>query len=628
MLSNYHHIIFPILLSIEFCQAADQCFSDIKISVVNKDYKEALDDAKLFLKGYSYMHRQFIYLKDGIISYPYHVCKEGISRKEKTGYCHELDKNKFVFSERSVEGITNFVTQRHFKNLEDFSTIFEADIKFPLDDAEKKVRNSAARILELLSRARVLTIAYNNKNPAWPIMSIQTLLQPGGQKEFTFTLPISVPSNVMTNKKAAELNIHELSKVKINSHQMLQTYIANFANKYNKINSSVGTKRDGIAEGTVLVDEPGKIITDSVTVMSSTQGLVDVQNVFGDQDDRVDSRDDIAEGTVLVDEPGKIIADSVTVMSSTQGLVDVQKDFGDQGDRVDSRDDIAEGTVLVDEPGKIIADSVIAVLSSTQGLVDVQKALFNLEIGDNSEIEASEYSQDEENNLEVFDQNQYEYHYLNPAISLQNNYDLFLQHYCKLSNESNKVDLNLRKLCFEMFILDVKSQHDMIDNWNSYLAKFSQKIISKVVIQQQGEYLLYCARQNQYELSKFKNATITPEILRCNRGLKRNIYNTMDVYQKKKYDNMARNLHNNINKVVYHLATMVQDLFAEFQKYDGHDTSKMLKIMEMDRQWTGFVNDDEEFFAVIQNSNHNDIQKLSDICSQKKNQRLSLLHLM
>ena len=362
--------------------------------------------------------------------------------------------------------------------------------------------------------------------------------------------------------------------------------------------------------------------------MSSTQGLVDVQNVFGDQDDRVDSRDDIAEGTVLVDEPGKIIADSVAVMSSTQGLVDVQKDFGDQGDRVDSRDDIAEGTVLVDEPGKIIADSVIAVLSSTQGLVDVQKALFNLEIGDNSEIEASEYSQDEENNLEVFDQNQYEYHYLNPAISLQNNYDLFLQHYCKLSNESNKVDLNLRKLCFEMFILDVKSQHDMIDNWNSYLAKFSQKIISKVVIQQQGEYLLYCARQNQYELSKFKNATITPEILRCNRGIKRNIYNTMDVYQKKKYDNMARNLHNNINKVVYHLATMVQDLFAEFQKYDGHDTSKMLKIMEMDRQWTGFVNDDEEFFAVIQNSNHNDIQKLSDICSQKKNQRLSLLHLM
>ena len=618
MLSNYHHIIFPILLSIEFCQAADQCFSDIKISVVNKDYKEALDDAKLFLKGYSYMHRQFIYLKDGIISYPYHVCKGGISRKEKTGYCHELDKNKFVFSERSVEGITNFVTQRHFKNLEDFSTIFEADIKFPLDDAEKKVRNSAARILELLSRARVLTIAYNNKNPAWPIMSIQTLLQPGGQKEFTFTLPISVPSNVMTNKKAAELNIHELSKVKINSHQMLQTYIANFANKYNKINSSVGTKRDGIAEGTVLVDEPGKIIADSVTVISSTQGLVDVQKGFGDQGDRVDSRDDIAEGTVLDDEPGKIITDSVTVMSSTQGLVDVQNVFGDQGDRVDSRDDIAEGTVLVDEPGKIIADSVIAVLSSTQGLVDVQKALFNLEIGDNSEIEASEYSQDEENNLEVFDQNQYEYHYLNPAISLQNNYDLFLQHYCKLSNESNKVDLNLRKLCFEMFILDVKSQHDMIDNWNSYLAKFSQKIISKVVIQQQGEYLLYCARQNQYELSKFKNATITPEILRCNRGLKRNIYNTMDVYQKKKYDNMARNLHNNINKVVYHLATMVQDLFAEFQKYDGHDTSKMLKIMEMDRQWTGFVNDDEEFFAVIQNSNHNDIQKLSDICSQKK----------
>jgi hypothetical protein len=99
ILSNCDHIIFPILLSIEFCQAANQCFSDIDYRVVKKNYEEALDDVKFFLTAYSYMHRQFIYLKDGIISYPYHDCMEGISRKEKTGYCHEFDKNKFAFSD-------------------------------------------------------------------------------------------------------------------------------------------------------------------------------------------------------------------------------------------------------------------------------------------------------------------------------------------------------------------------------------------------------------------------------------------------------------------------------------------------------------------------------------------------
>ena len=44
----------------------------------------------------------------------------------------------------------------------------------------------------------------------------------------------------------------------------------------------------------------------------------------------------------------------------------------------------------------------------------------------------------------------------------------------------------------------------------------------------------------------------------------------------------------------------------------------MLQKMEMDRQWAGFVNENVEFFAVIQNSNHDDIQKLSNICSHKK----------
>ena len=436
---------------------------------------------------------------------------------------------------------------------------------------------------------------YNNKNPAWPIMSIQTLLQPGRQKEFTFTLPISVPSNVMTNKKAAELNINELSKFKIVSHQMLQNYIANFAKQYTKISGSEGTKRDGIEESvnsSSLIRGTGIDESVDVSSLKETTGIEEsVDTSFLKETTGIDESVDTLslKGTNGIEESVDVLS-----LKGTNGIeesVDVLSLIGANGieESVDASslklDESVDASslkgatcieVFVDaslpkgmlnkiedasiDEGKVVDVTPCIIDEDKLTDTDLKQALLkikHLEIDDISENEASEYSQDEENNLEVFDQNQYEYHFLNPAISLQNNYDLFLQHYCKLSNESKKVDLDLKKLCFEMFILDVKSQHCMIDHWNDYLAKFSKKIISKVVIQQQGEYLLYCAHQNKYELPK--KTTITPETFQYNKGLKQNIYKTMDVYQKKKYDYMARNLHNNINKVVYHLATMVQD---------------------------------------------------------------------
>jgi hypothetical protein len=620
------------------------------------------------------MHRQYIYLKDGIKSYPYHEILRGIPRKENTGYCHDLHEKKIGFSERSVEGIINFASQKKFKCSNDYYVTFEASIKFPLENAEGKLRNCALQIIELLTKAKVLIILYNNKNPAWPIIQTRTLLLPGRPVEFTFTLPISVSGNVITSKDAEKLKIHELASLEIKSYKAFQTLIANFANKYNKISkisnddehgetiadivvpAMISTKglvcehkdgdeqgnrvdtRDGTTEETALDDELGEIVVDIVIpAIISTQGLVDKLKDGDEQGHRVDTRDGTTEETALDDELGETVADIVIPeMSCTQGLVNEQKDGDEQGDRVDTRVGTTVGIVLGDKPGETVADIVTPEISCIPGWsydslidTDLQQALVKIEdmkIDDemdltfSSENGESEYSQDEEKRSEVFDQTQYNYLYLKPEIPLQGNYDLFLNHYFKLSAESKSLDLDLKKLCFEMFILDVKSQDNMIENWNGYLTKFSKKIKTKMVIHQQGEYLLKCANENHTALS---TCGITPTTFVYNKGLKNRIYSNMRNDQKKYYDSMARNLSKRIDTIVHHLASRVHELFVEFQQLDGYGKSNMLQKMESDREVNKFrfFTDDSVFIAVIQNSKHEDMMKLSNVCSYKKERK-------
>ena len=236
---------------------------------------------------------------------------------------------------------------------------------------------------------------------------------------------------------------------------------------------------------------------------------------------------------------------------------------------------------------------------------------------DNYEQE-SEYSEGVEESSVAFNQQEYVYKYLNPRESLDCNYNIFLNHYLCFSAQAKTVELNLRTICFELFILQVNTTNAIICNWIGYLTEFAQTLKNKLITELKGKFLLDCAKS---KLSYVIPDNLTPTSLITDiehKILRDLIKNSLDTSQLSAWKQIGKNQGRSINNSLFRIAKTVLKLFADFQKMDKYEMSKMLKKIKLDQSVIELLTTDNKFISIIQNSNKEAIKDLTLFCDDKE----------
>lgn len=198
------------------------------------------------------------------------------------------------------------------------------------------------------------------------------------------------------------------------------------------------------------------------------------------------------------------------------------------------------------------------------------------------------------------------------------NYNIFLNHYLCFSAQAKTVELNLRTICFELFILQVNTTNAIICNWIGYLTEFAQTLKNKLITELKGKFLLDCAKS---KLSYVIPDNLTPTSLITDiehKILRDLIKNSLDTSQLSAWKQIGKNQGRSINNSLFRIAKTVLKLFADFQKMDKYEMSKMLKKIKLDQSVIELLTTDNKFISIIQNSNKEAIKDLTLFCDDKE----------